>query len=76
MDKIFTEKKISTGAGQLRDAVRVHEMHIGDDKFIIVKQTLDIYGQPLTEEIETSTDLDIESFVAEWEYFQQMKNFV
>ena len=55
-------------------------MHISqqieDDKFIIVKQTLDIYGQPLTEEIETSTDLDIESFVAEWEYFQQMKNFV
>ena len=68
--QLFTEIKEKKSSEELQDVV--HEMHtqqIGDDKFLTMKLTLDKNGQPLTDEptIETSKDMDIESFKAEWE---------
>ena len=62
--QLFTVKKSSEFG-----VLTMHSQQIGDDKFIIAKQILDKNYQPMTDEltIETSKDMDIESFKAEWE---------
>ena len=68
---LFTEKKEKKSSEPGESQNVVHETHtqqIGDDKFITVKETMDELGNSLTDELttETSKDLDIDSFKAEW----------